>query len=143
MENCYWEIPKDAAIMALKTVKEQILQLDVNRTELWFSIAIANDRHRDRLGKSADPDFTVLSYDPIHKYVVWELYHSTYFCVNQILMRQSERGVPIGGFLSAQLMVLYAVAKEINIMNPTGTQKHIKQVSKKKRQGKTPPFTVL
>ena len=56
MDNCYWEIPKDAAIMALKSVKEHILQLDVNRTELWFSIASANDRHRDRIGKSADCD---------------------------------------------------------------------------------------
>ena len=73
MDNCYWEIPKDAAIMALKSVKDHILQLDVNRPELWFSIASANDRHRDRIGKSADSDFMVLSFEQFHKYVVWEL----------------------------------------------------------------------
>ena len=140
MDNCYWEIPKDAAIMALKSVKDHILQLDVNRTELWFSIASANDRHTDRIGKSADSDFTVLSFEQIHKYVVWELYHNTYFCVDQILMRQGERGVPIGGFLSAQLMVLYAIAQEIKIMNPTGMQKHMKKVSRKYCKEKLPAF---
>ena len=97
----------------------------MNEDELCFSIASANDRHRDRLGKSAGSDFTVMSFEQIHKYVVWELYHNTYFCVDQILMRQGERGVPMGAFLSAQLMVLSAIAKEINIMNPTGMQKHI------------------
>ena len=73
----------------------------------------------------------VLSFEQIHKYVVWELYHNTYFCVDQILMRQGERGVPIGGFLSAQLMVLYAIAQEIKIMNPAGMQKRIQKVSRK------------
>ena len=60
-------------------------------------------------------------------YVVWELFLYTYFHVHQILMGQSELGVPTGGFLSAQLMVIYAIAQEISITKPTRMKKHIKQ----------------
>ena len=57
------------------------------------------------------------------------------------MMRQGNKGVPIGSFLSAQIMVIYAIAQEINIMNATSKAKHMKKVQKKYQMEQLPAFT--
>ena len=41
--------------------------------------------------------FVVLNFEEIYEYVVWDLLHHTYFCLDVVLLRQGRRGVPIGG----------------------------------------------
>ena len=70
----------------------------------------------------------------MYEYVVWELLHNTWLCIDNILMRHGAKGVPIG-FLSAQIMILCAIAVEIPLMCPQGVEKHmrtIQQVYKKR-----------
>ena len=128
MDNCYWNIDKREALQALTAAKEKIMNSLGQRITLWFSIARGNDRHRDRIGKSAEHMFVVLNFDEVYEYVVWDLLHNTFFCLDTILLRQGSRGVPIGGFLSAQIMVLWAIFRESVLFNQEGMQAHMRNV---------------
>ena len=127
MDNCYWNIDKREALQALTTAKEKIMNSLGQRITLWFSIARGNDRHRDRIGKSAENMFVVPNFDEVYEYVVWDLLHNTYFCLDAILLRQGPRGVPIGGFLSAPIMVLWAFRESV-LFSQEGMQEHMRSV---------------
>ena len=128
VDNCYWNIDKKEALQALTAAKEKIMNSLGKRITLWFGIARGNDRHRDRIRKSAENMFVVLNFDEVYEYVVWDLLHNTYFCLDTILLRQGPRGVPIGGFLSAQIMVLWAIFRESVLFSQDGMQKHMHSV---------------
>ena len=46
------------------------------------------------------------------RYVHWDIHHNIWFSAGPVLMAQGDKGVPIGGFLSAQQMILWAISKE-------------------------------
>ena len=48
----------------------------------------------------------------------WDLDHNTLFEFNGWVLSQNTKGVPIRGFLSAQLMCLWALVEEIGLDNP-------------------------
>ena len=79
---------------------------------LWFSIHKSGKRSLDRLGKSASEDFFTFESCVVLKYVKWDLYKNTFFCIGPMIMAQGKRGVPIGGFISAQCAELWCIYKE-------------------------------
>ena len=49
---------------------------------------------------------------PVMRYVRWDIKHNGWFCAGPVLMAQGDKGVSIGGFLSAQQMIFWAISKE-------------------------------
>ena len=97
--------------------------------DLWFSIARGNDRHRDRVGKNSQSAFLNVHFQQVYDYVMWDLLQNTFFCCDSILLRQGPQGVPIGGFLSAQIMVLWAIFCESVLLDRDSSQKHMQTVN--------------
>ena len=128
MDNCYSNIDKQQVLQVLTFAKERIMTNLGQRIELWFSIARGSERQRDRVGKSADSMFPVVSFQQVYEYVVWVLLHNTFFCLDKILLRQRPKGVPIGGFLSAQIMVLWAIFCESVLLTSEGMHTHMRKV---------------
>ena len=62
--------------------------------------------------KSASEDFFSFESKVVLKYVKWDLYKNTLFCIGPLVMAQGKRGVPIGGFISAQCTELWCMYKE-------------------------------
>ena len=67
--------------------------------------------------------------------------HNNFFHVDQNAMRQGAKGVPIVGFLSAQIMVLHAISVEILLRQLDGLSKHMKEVQKRRKKKGLPDFT--
>ena len=43
------------------------------------------------------------------KFVKWDVFHNSQFVFGSVVLAQGDKGVPIGGFLSAQWCVLWGV----------------------------------
>ena len=71
------------------------------RDTLSSSIVQGGCKPLDRTGESTARNFMVLTLDDTLQFFEWDLYHSTLFEVWGIVLRQSKRCVPKGGFLSA------------------------------------------
>ena len=79
----------------------------------------------------------------------WDIFHNTEFVFGSIVMSQGDKGVPIGGFLSAQLCVLWGIFRELLLFDDEVEEKRrggvdsfseiIKSVEKKWN----PPLTPL
>ena len=66
----------------------------------------------DRIGESTSRNHHVFKIEEILTFVEWDLKHNTLFPVWGIVLRQARKGVPIGGFPSAQLMCMQALLQE-------------------------------
>ena len=91
------------------------------------------------MGKSANSTFLVVSFQQVYENVVWDLLHNTYFCLEKILLRQGPKGVPIGGFLSAQIMVLWVIFSESVLLTSEGMHTHMRKVRIALSQLPVPP----
>ena len=76
------------------------------RGGFWFSIAKGGLKSLDRIGKASDKGFRTIDLDEVISFVDWDMHYNNLFCLWGIVLKQQEKGVPIGGFLSAQLMCL-------------------------------------
>ena len=77
-----------------------------------FSIAKGGCKPLDRLGDRTMRNYRVLTLEDFVMFVDWDLNQNTLFEVWGVVLHQAKRGVPIGGFLSAQLMCLWALVQE-------------------------------
>ena len=68
-------------------------------------------------------------------------YRTGFFCCDSILLRQGPRGVPIGGFLSAQMMVLWAIFCESVLLDRDSMQKHMQAVNEGLSRRGLPHYT--
>ena len=58
-------------------------------------------------------------WEHVLRFVRWDLNHNTLFEYNYWVLNQNIKWVPIGGFLLAQLMCLWALVQEITFLaNP-------------------------
>ena len=60
----------------------------------------------DRIGHAADKNFRVFTIENVLDFVDWDLQDNTLFALWEVVMKQAKQGVPIGGYLSAQLMCI-------------------------------------
>ena len=112
MDNCYWEVGKADVIQAISEVRDTVVEGRGITGALWFSVAKGGGRARDRIGKVSSKFFHTVPFDLVQQYVTWDLAHNVFFCAANILLAHGGKGVPIGGFLSAQEMILWAISKE-------------------------------
>ena len=68
------------------------------------------------------------------KFVSWDVFHNTEFVFGSVVWAQGDKGVPIGGFLSAQLCVLWGVFRESLLFD---------DVVEEKRRGGTDSFSEI
>ena len=80
--------------------------------QFYFSVAKGGLKSLDRIGKASENSFRTVTLKEITDFVDWDIHENNWFQVWGIVMRQQEKGVPIGGFLSAQLMCIWALATE-------------------------------
>ena len=81
--------------------------------DLWFSIAKGGDKTLDHIGKGSESKHRLVNLRDVLEFVKWDIFHNTEFVFGCIVMSQGDKGVPIGGFLSAQLCVLWGIFREL------------------------------
>ena len=93
------------------------------KQNLWFSIAKGGQRHLDRIGKASSSDFTTMSFEEVRRYVLFDTEFCNLFTIGELIVRQGLKGVPIGGYLSAQLAEIWATWREATFL--FGKHKHV------------------
>ena len=63
-------------------------------------------------------------------FVNWDLNDNTLFTLCGIVMRQAKKGVPIGGYLSAQLMCIWALIQEMTFLESPSKETLTRNVKK-------------
>ena len=116
IDNAYWELPKEGVYDSIKQASQLVRTHRGMRGNFFFSIAKGGERSMDRIGKAADRGFRAVPHEDVLKFVRWDLDHNTLFEMDGWVLKQNITGVPIGGFLSAQLMCIWARVQEITFM---------------------------
>ena len=110
IDNAYWELDKGQILWAVKYVADEVRKFRGMRGQLHFSIAKGGLKSLDRIGKASDQSFPTATLAEVTDFVSWGIHENNWFQVWGIVMRQQEKGVPIGDFWSAQLMCIWALA---------------------------------
>ena len=116
IDNAYRELPKAGVMDAVKEAAKRVSQYCGMRNGFSFSIAKGGERLLDRIGCATERHFRVIPLSDLLKFVHWDLHEDTLFKWNGRVLSQDIKGVPIGGHLSAQLMCIWAMVKEINFV---------------------------
>ena len=80
-------------------------------TRLWFSLS-REAKSLDRIGKSSHKQFRILSEEEVTCFVDYDLFDNVLFVLQRLVLQQGGSGVPIRGFISAQLAELWALWRE-------------------------------
>ena len=78
-------------------------------SDVCFAVAKGGLKELDHLGRSTSKDFHNLSADEVLRYTDFELFYNTLFVLGPLVMCQGGKGVPIGGFLSAQISEIWCL----------------------------------
>ena len=111
-----WELPKEGLYDSVKKASRLVRAHRGMGGNFFLSIAKGGERSLDRIGKAADRGFRAVPLEDVLKFVRWDLDHNTLFEMDGWALNQNIKGVPIGGFLRAQLMCIWALVLEITFM---------------------------
>ena len=110
MADMFQEIPatdvKWAVQWALNAVRAKH-----RATNLSFS-ASKESNHLDRIGRSTAPGYTVVREECVSRFVDFDLDNNVLFTAGGVILAQGGKGVPIGGFISAQAAEIWAIWKD-------------------------------
>ena len=134
IDNCYWEMKKREVVQAISEAAQAVVEGRGVTGKLWFSVAKGGDKARDRVGKATCQFFYTIPLDAVMRYVRWDIRHNVWFCPGPVLMAQGDKGVPIGGFLSAQQMILWAISKERKLFQHDSCMRIMSQVQTQVRR---------
>ena len=109
MDDMFWEIPTQEVF---KAVEWAIRHVKGGGGQLFFSLAKGNMRQLDWLGSSSGKSFVVLSPTEVEQFVKFDVTDCNLLVLGGLILKQGRKGVPIGGFLSAQLAELWALWRE-------------------------------
>ena len=112
IDNAYWELNKRAVALAV-TKAAALVRLHRNMRG-GFHVAIAKGSMRllDRIGTATGRHFRTYTLQEVTYFVNWDLHYNTLFAVWGIVLEQGKRGVPIGGYIIARLMCIWALIQE-------------------------------
>ena len=110
MSDMFWEIPSHEVQAATQWAVGACKKRRRGK-QLWFSLS-KESRGLDRIGKSSHRQFRILHADHMLRFVDYDLFDNTLFVLHRLILRQGGSGVPIGGFISAQLAELWALWRE-------------------------------
>ena len=77
----------------------------------------------DRIGTASSSDFYTISFEEVKRYVLFDTEFCNLFTTGELIIQQGLKGVPIGGYLSAQLAEIWATWREATSLY--GDNKHV------------------
>ena len=110
MSDMFWEIPSSEAKQAVPWAVGECKKRR-RGTRLWFSLS-REAKSLDRIGKSSHKQFRILSDEEFTRFVDYDLFDNVLFVLRLLVLQQGGAGVPIGGFIFAQLGELWALWRE-------------------------------
>ena len=113
IDNAYRELPKEGVFKSVEEAAPLARKHRNMRVDFFFGIARGGERLLDRTGKVSDKGFRVVPLDNVLNFVCWDINCNTTFEYNGWVLNQNIKGVPVGGFQSAQLLCPWALVKEI------------------------------
>ena len=110
MQNIFWEIPN---LEAMECVRWVISLVHPNREPdaSMFAVCKRGLKHLDWVGTRSS-SLSCISGAEVLCYIAFGLFDDGLFCCGPFVLPQGDKGVPIGGFLSAQLSELWALWRE-------------------------------
>ena len=112
MVDMFWALPKDEVLKAFEWGAGR-LRHRVRSVQTFFNLSKDGEESFHHIGKSTDRMFLVTSIIMLRWFVKYDIRDNNLFLPDQIVLQQGASGVPIGGFLSAQLAELWALWKEV------------------------------
>ena len=113
IDNCFWNLDKHGVLKAVRKVAGRVRWGRKVKGDLWFSIAKGGDKTVDHMGKGSESSHRTVNLEDVLNFVEWDVFHNTDFVFGSLVLAQGDKGVPIGGFLSAQLCVLWGIFREL------------------------------
>jgi hypothetical protein len=115
MNDMFWEIPKEEAMAAIRWAMTTLREKTRGK-KAWFSIARGGEKDLDRVGSCSSKNFYVLPEHEVVRFVDFDLHCNTLLHLGSVILSQGSKGVPIGGFLSAQIAELCAAWREFRFL---------------------------
>ena len=112
MTHMFGHIPKAVFIPSLDSLFA-LLEREKRGCDEFFSLHKSGEKPN---GPATTHDFRVVSRSELIDFVRWDVYHNTPGVPRPLFLGQGDRGVSIGGHLSAQLAELWALARELNFV---------------------------
>ena len=106
IDNAYWNLNKKKVANAVHKAAATVKSHRRMHNTFCFSIAKGGLCMLDRVGHAADRNFRVFTIENVLQFVDWDLEDNPLFALWGVVMKQAKRGVPIGGYPSAQLMCI-------------------------------------
>ena len=120
VEDCFLNTPRDLVLPALRFWAE--FKFKRGRSARFFAIS-KDTKDEDHVGRPCSPHYWEISSDAIVATVEWELEYNAYFEVlneaGQTVVLRQDKGLPIGGHLSAALVELVALYREMTQPRPS------------------------
>ena len=108
MDDMFWEL----SVEETKKAPKWAFRVVSGKKTFWACIHKGGLRELDRVGVGSADNFVSTSEKAITEYVDFDVRDNNLFRVGPLILEQGLRGVPIGGFLSAQLSEIWAIWRE-------------------------------
>ena len=119
MADMFWEIPAEEVKQAARWAMQRMCANQRIKHAL-FSIS-RESKHLDQVGTSAAQSFLVVDEAAIMRFFDFDLDQNVLFTAGGVVLAQGGKGVPIGGFISAQAAELWAMWRERNLFDSAST----------------------
>ena len=120
VEDCFLNTPRELVIPALRFWVD--FHFKRGRSARFFAIS-KDSKDEDHVGRPCSPHYWEISSDVIIATVEWELEQNAFFEVlneaGKIVVLRQDKGLPIGGHVSAALVELVALYRELLQSFPT------------------------
>ena len=132
MADMFWEIPLEQVVLSLEWALANLAKKRCS-TSLTFAVSNA-DEHLDHIGSAASNAFLNLTQDMVTRFLRFDTYDNVLFVAGPVILRQGLRGVPIGGFISAQLAEIWAIWREVTVLHGEQVPQTIQDIHSAIRQ---------
>ena len=90
--------------------------LESAERQFWFAIAKGGLKTLDRIGQASSDGYFLFSEAELLRFVDFDIYNNNVFTMGPIILKQGANGVPIGGFVLAQLAELWAMWRDAHLV---------------------------
>ena len=117
VDNAFRELSKEKILHGINTVAKVVKKYRKIRGGFWLSIAKRGLKSLDRVSKTSGKDFRLVTLEEVIDFVQWDINFNNLFVIWGTVLRHQDKGVPIGGYLSAQLMNFCLMGAQYNFVH--------------------------
>ena len=107
----FWQIPKHNAMTAVRWAPS-LVKPCADSGSLCFAPAEGHLKHLDRIGTRSSDRSVNISDAEVLRHFRFESFDIELFVIGPVILSQAEKGVPIAGFLSAELSKPWAMWRQ-------------------------------